>query len=407
MDSTAEPSAEGSVLPALGVHPRVFLPSTTPPFNLYVRTANDGSFHLFHKAGRPVYANTWDQLERGGFDMLYVRGDDRDRCFDYVEGNLSGVITEGGVPDPSAARWTYRLAVRSMDNVLGQPGAASAYRRLEGVLAPVVQALRHRPGIEWDMLDSAPLHYRTPCHCVNVCVLLTAFALHVLEIKDDVTLAQIALGGVLHDLGKVMVPESILSKPDELTRGEFAKITQHPRFGADMARPFLPDSSLTEIIIFQHHEDTCGSGYPEGRSGDDIHLFAKVARVVDVFDAITTHRPYGTALDEYRALNAMVSGMRRQFDMDVLRRFIRYVGAQSADGVPIAMPVDRSPDRQPADSVIPVAEVAEDEEEESLVELHALEELQPAAGEEEVPLALQPLEDGEPQADVQPPPEPD
>ncbi|MHC4789734.1 MAG: HD-GYP domain-containing protein [Planctomycetota bacterium] len=214
----------------------------------------------------------------------------------------------------------------------------------------LVSAVRLDRGIEWHILDCAPLTYSTATHSVNVGVLLLGFAGHVLGLSEAQLLWQVAIGGVLHDLGKALVPREILTKPAGLTRSEFAQIKKHPWHGLNIARPHLRRAPLAQCIIGQHHESVSGDGYPEGRSGESINAFARAARVVDVFDALTSHRPYGPALDGFPALNTMVTEMRGQFDMAMLRKFIRFMGKQSERMAPVAVaePKEESHAAQPA-----------------------------------------------------------
>jgi hypothetical protein len=133
-----------------------------------------------------------------------------------------------------------------------------------------------------------------------------------------------------------MIPADILSKPGGLTRHEFAQVKRHPSQGLQIARPYLRQAPVAQCIIAQHHENASGDGYPEGRHGDAINTFARAARIIDSFDALTSDRPYGRAMDTYGALNTMVSEMRGQFDMPLLRKFIRHMGTE-AEERPIAL----------------------------------------------------------------------
>jgi hypothetical protein len=313
----------------LGLDPRILRPATFPPFDLYVRAREGGGLVLFRKANEPVYANIYEKLRRGGFDTVYARGEERDLCLGYVEDNLPSILADDALPARQSGEWVYRLACRAMEALLHGPNSPADYNRVKALTDLAALLLQCHPGIEWDMVDCAPLSYSTHAHCVNVSILLTSFATRVLGVTEQMPLAEIALGGILHDLGKAMISPEILTKPAALTRREFAQVKKHPRYGVKMAQPFLREAAIAQCVIAQHHENSSGDGYPDGRSGDGINAFARAARIADTFDALTSHRPYGPALDPYRALNMMVSEMRGQFDLPMLRKFIRHLGSQA------------------------------------------------------------------------------
>lgn len=328
MDDSTDSTQQEAGLAPIAIHPSMLRPATFPPFDLYVRGESEGELALFRKADEPVYANIYNKVQRGGFEVLYARGEDREPCFDYVEANLPGILEQGSLPPQVAAEWVYRLACRAMEALISDPDSFRDYRRVEALVGAIASTIRRHPGAEWHMTDCAPMTYSTHAHCVNVCALLVSFAGRVLGVADEDLITEVAIGAIMHDVGKAMVPTEILTKPAGLSRREFAQVKKHPRYGLKIVQPYLRQAATARCIIGQHHENACGGGYPEGRSGQAINVFARAARMVDVFDALTTDRPYGAALDNYGALNTMVSEMRGQFDMPMLRKFIRHLGSE-------------------------------------------------------------------------------
>ena len=131
-------------------------------------------------------------------------------------------------------------------------------------------------------------------------------------------------GFLLHDSGKVGVPDSILGKPGPLTAAEWRVMRTHPLIGYQMLSeiPFL--STAAEIVRY-HHEMFDGGGYPEGLTREDIPLAARVFSVVDAYDAMTTNRPYRSALSVDHAAGEIVRMSGTQFDPEVSRAFIELV----------------------------------------------------------------------------------
>ena len=135
-------------------------------------------------------------------------------------------------------------------------------------------------------------------------------------------LDRLARGSLLHDIGKIAVPSSILNKPGKLTPEEFTVMQQHPVVGARILEP-IPDYDRLIPVVLQHHERFDGRGYPAGLSGEMISLDARIVAVADVFDALTSERPYRKALDEDAAMRIIVNGRASEFDPAVVDAFLR------------------------------------------------------------------------------------
>jgi HD-GYP domain-containing protein (c-di-GMP phosphodiesterase class II) len=143
----------------------------------------------------------------------------------------------------------------------------------------------------------------------------------------DPTLAtpDVQYGFLLHDVGKIGVPESILFKAGPLNAEETRLMRLHPLHGVQIVQPmnFLTDSAIG--VIRHHHERFDGEGYPDGLRGENIPLVARIFSVVDAFDAMTTDRPYRRALTIPEALRRLDSGAGTQFDPDVVKSFMGLV----------------------------------------------------------------------------------
>ncbi|MEH7119166.1 HD-GYP domain-containing protein [Neobacillus vireti] len=134
----------------------------------------------------------------------------------------------------------------------------------------------------------------------------------------------IHIGGLLHDIGKIGVPEQILTKPSRLTNEEYSSIKTHPTIGFDMVKHIssFKNNDVLDIILY-HHERYDGNGYPSGLKGSQIPLAARIVAVADTFDAITSKRVYREELDLDYALNEIKSNKGTQFDPDIVDVFLR------------------------------------------------------------------------------------
>lgn len=139
----------------------------------------------------------------------------------------------------------------------------------------------------------------------------------------------VSQAGLLHDLGKIGVPEHVLRKPGALDPDEWLMMKRHPLLGADIVAPleFFGDGAM---IIRHHHERVDGSGYPDGLQGDAIPIGARVVAVADVFDALTSDRPYRKAMPVSAALDQLGREAGRTLDEDVVAAFIGLVRSEHA-----------------------------------------------------------------------------
>jgi putative nucleotidyltransferase with HDIG domain len=144
------------------------------------------------------------------------------------------------------------------------------------------------------------------------------------EVHDGALVAAIAAAALLHDIGKLGIPDHLLHKPAPLTRDEFDRVKQHTILGADILSAVACAGPLAEIVR-HHHERWDGSGYPDGLSGEAIPLGSRILAIVDCYDALTSDRPYRPELSHDLAI-AMISERRdSMFDPQIVDVFLRMV----------------------------------------------------------------------------------
>ena len=164
----------------------------------------------------------------------------------------------------------------------------------------------------------------TYMHSVAVCAMMVALAKQLGMGEADVRLA--GLAGLMHDLGKAVMPMDVLNKPGKLTDSEFKIIKSHPVEGHKL---LLTGERVDEVVLdvcLHHHEKMDGSGYPQGLVGDAISIFAKMGAVCDVYDAITSNRPYKAGWDPAESLRKMAEWANGHFDPVVFQAFVKTMG---------------------------------------------------------------------------------
>ena len=160
-------------------------------------------------------------------------------------------------------------------------------------------------------------------HSVAVCALMVALAQQMGQPEADCRAA--GLAGLLHDLGKAAIPLEILNKPGKLTDAEFAVMRTHPLRGWEMLQQASGAGEAAMDVCLHHHQRVDGKGYPERSDGRPLSQLARMGAVCDVYDAITSNRPYKTGWDPAESIARMAS-WQGQFDPDVFRHFVRSLG---------------------------------------------------------------------------------
>lgn len=160
-------------------------------------------------------------------------------------------------------------------------------------------------------------------HSVNVCIYSLIIGIGLGYTGEK--LRELGVGAILHDIGKVMVPQEILKKPVQLNSEEFEEIKRHTYYGFEILKNARGISMTASYIALGHHERLDGSGYPYQLKNENIHKAAKIVAVSDVFDALTSDRIYRKKLYPYEVIDYITSLSSYHFDSKVVDVFIRYV----------------------------------------------------------------------------------
>jgi putative nucleotidyltransferase with HDIG domain len=145
-----------------------------------------------------------------------------------------------------------------------------------------------------------------------------------------VDLQRLALGALLFDVGKLKIPQELLQKRERLSRGEFELLKSHVEFGMEMLKNTGVLNRSVADMVESHHERHAGHGYPHGLKADDIPVFARIAAIVDCYDAITSRRPYSTPLSPSAAVKKMYAWRDVDFQAELVEEFIQAIGIYPA-----------------------------------------------------------------------------
>ncbi len=216
-----------------------------------------------------------------------------------------------------------KLAVTSMFQE-ARMGKAVDTANAQKLVEEITDSISRNPGALISLARLKTADDYTYMHSVAVCALMIALAKQ-LGLDEEQTHSA-GFAGLLHDLGKALMPMEVLNKPGKLTDEEFAIIKKHPEEGHRLllGNPGS-DKSILDVVL-HHHEKMDGSGYPNGLKGDTISLMAKMGAVCDVYDAITSNRPYKAGWAPADSLRKMAEWADGHFDQRVFQAFVKSLG---------------------------------------------------------------------------------
>jgi HD-GYP domain-containing protein (c-di-GMP phosphodiesterase class II) len=271
----------------LPVATATLFPATDVRCDLFVqRSGNEVQLYRSHTC--PLDEDDLARLKRSGIDHLYIRTCDADLYRQYL---CEQVLHQPTLPTEirfsalrEATRVAFQDALEASDPNQAVLMATDLGRELAHLIADQAMALEQM----FQILEHDYYTFTHVCNVSTYCVMLARD----LGYSGTRELAQVATGALLHDIGKRRVPFAVLNKPTKPTEEEWLLIRRHPTDGYHELcnRPDLIWGQL--MMVYQHHERLDGSGYPTGAVAGDIHPWAKLCAVVDVFDALTCSRPY-------------------------------------------------------------------------------------------------------------------
>ncbi len=223
-----------------------------------------------------------------------------------------------------AARLRARSA-QAMRHLFSEVRLGNAIKETEcaQLVGDVVGSINRHPDALLSLLRLKTADEYTYLHSVAVCALMVTLGRQLG--LNETQCHQAGMAGMLHDLGKAAMPQDVLNKPGKLTDDEFEIIKQHPVRGEEMLRAAGMVGAPVLDVCRHHHERYDGKGYPDGLAGEGISLLARMGAICDVYDAVTSDRPYKKAWDPAHSL-AQMATWEGHFDVQVFRSFVKCLG---------------------------------------------------------------------------------
>lgn len=280
------------------------------------------------KVGRDVFLSKGEALLKAGVSLTpgYIKKlASLGIPFIYVD---DGLLTDVVVEDVIAQE-TRVAAVRQVKNILVETKDSGRLviepKSIYSTVSQFTGELLASQSLMLNLVDLRSQDDYTFAHSVNVCILAMMTGISLGYTKDQ--LATLGVGALLHDLGKLKIPDSILNKPGKLTPEEYSIMKEHPKYSCEMIRARRGLEESHAQIALQHHENYDGSGYPQGITGKAFQEYAQITAIADRFDALTADRIYRKAFPPHEAYEMFAGSGGYLFDERVVRAFLRNIAA--------------------------------------------------------------------------------
>jgi HD-GYP domain-containing protein (c-di-GMP phosphodiesterase class II) len=239
-----------------------------------------------------------------------------------VPDELREAIHNHAMPPAKKARAVYTSAVKLMGSLLSNPVAENITVAREAI-ADIVDLIISDDETASYLLSITSYDFYTYTHSVNAGVLSVMLAKVLFNKSTGHDLHELGAGFFLHDLGKVRIDPAIINKPGKLDEEELKIIRSHPYQGYKILSETDQLTEEMKVIVMQHHERSDGTGYPRKLKDEDIHIYAKICCIADVYDALTAVRSYKRNISPYNALTIMKEEMLGHFSPPVFEQFVR------------------------------------------------------------------------------------
>ena len=294
-------------------------------FDLYYQVRPDEPVVLYAERNIPFTDESRVRLLDNKIEYLYVSSKQEGQYRRYLEDNLSAILSDNSVDVESKTEILYFSAHGLMQEIFDNPSLDGGLERGAELVDNTVKFMRSERSAIRHLIETAATDYHTYTHSVNGCVLGIALAHRIgYEIRTQVR--DFGRGALLRDIGITKLDPAIRDNPGKLTVSQYEQIKQHPIMGERMLRELGEGSPIALDLVRHHHERMDGTGYPDRLHGDEIAPIVRILTIADVFDSLTTRRPYQRRLGTFDALQLMSYDMQGELDPDFLRAFIAMMG---------------------------------------------------------------------------------
>ena len=301
-----------------------------PDVALYVR--NGANYVLYKSHGRDFSAQDHARLSSHGIEFIYVSRDDLDVITAHMESSAERLLKSEALDARAKGKMIYQTSVNFINDIFKNPEKSSDLNRTKRLIENLMLYLSAHPEAIRSLETVMSHNYHTFVHSLQVTTLSLLIHGECYTLGRD-ELLDVGTGAIMHDIGKIFVPQAILTKPGRLTDGEVEILKQHPDYGYSFLKEKTTFPPVSLDIVRLHHERCDGSGYPLGLEGRDIPRSAQVTGVADVYCSLTTDKNSKSIMPSYIALQIMRQQMKGSFAPHLLDALERITGTEEAQQI--------------------------------------------------------------------------
>ena len=298
-------------------------------FNIYYKQGADEDNFVLYASKDPRYRDKVKELLQSSdfMEELFIHEEDLTLYFEHATNSLRDYVVNSDATPEKKMEKVYDLSRDVTRQFFDANSSPEILRGSDQVVDLMGKCLESNELGFHGLTKIMEKDYYTYTHSINVGLLCMSFALKLGMSSDEVH--ELGRGGMLHDVGKSRIPKEIINKKGALTEEEFEMIIKHTDSGEDVLNDLGCYGEKVIQMVGQHHEKFNGKGYHRGLEGEEISLFARICKLTDVYDALTTRRSYKKSLKVIEALTIMKTKMGQEFDPKLLNSFILMMGPEA------------------------------------------------------------------------------
>lgn len=288
-------------------------------FNLYGKNTQEENLSLLSTKGRKLSKNDIDNLI--DYNFLYVHEDEKE----FYDNHYNDFMRLKLIPKNMET--FYSKVGNTINNMFKNSNTINNIQEVDTIVTDMVATILHDNFKVSSFITILASDYFTHTHSLNVSVYSICLGKHLGLYKSE--LEELGISALLHDIGKSKIHSNIINKNGKLTEHEFNEVKKHSMYGWALARQMGITNKNILAGIRNHHERLDGNGYPDRLKDEQIHIFAKIIAVCDIFDALTTNRTYKNSIGTFNTLVMMKKEMSKHLDTNIVDHFIKIFKEES------------------------------------------------------------------------------